>query len=212
MKIAVLNEVSACARNRDILFALEAHAQITVLNLGMAHPDEQPQLTYLQTGIMAGVLLGVGACDLVVGGCGTGQGFLNAALQFPGVCCGLVETPLDAWLFTQINGGNCISLALNKGYGWAGDINLTYIVRELLADPPGRGYPLERARSQRESRDALGGISRAAHRALPDILSSLDRTLLSPIAQSERFMAHLEGDERARRLADIIRGRRVELT
>ena len=206
MKIAVLNEVSACARNLDILAALEAHAQVEVHNLGMARPDEQPQLTYLQTGIMAGVLLGAGACDMVVGGCGTGQGFLNAALQFPGVCCGLIETPLDAWLFTQINGGNCVSLALNKGYGWAGDINLKYIVRELLADPPGRGYPPERAQSQRESREALAGIAHAAHRALPDILSALDRGLLSPIARSERFMAQLEGDECTRRLADIIRG------
>ena len=25
---------------------------------------------------------------------------------------------MDAWLFAQINGGNCISLSLNKGYRW----------------------------------------------------------------------------------------------
>lgn len=41
--------------------------------------------------------------------------------------CGLIQSPLDAWLFGQINGGNCISLALNFGYGWATDINLWFV-------------------------------------------------------------------------------------
>ncbi len=42
-------------------------------------------------------------------------------MQYPGVSCGLIADPLDAWLFSMINAGNCISLALNKGYGWAGE-------------------------------------------------------------------------------------------
>ena len=48
-------------------------------------------------------------------------------MQYPGVFCGHIMTPLDAWLFRQINGGNCISLALNQGYGWAADVNLKFI-------------------------------------------------------------------------------------
>ncbi|MGN0203525.1 MAG: RpiB/LacA/LacB family sugar-phosphate isomerase, partial [Coprococcus sp.] len=148
MRIAVINEVSASLKNADIIHALESTTDAEILNVGMKNPEQQPQLTYIHTSYMAAILLNTGACDFVVGGCGTGQGFLNAVLQFPNVFCGLITEPLDAWLFSQINGGNCISLPLNKGYGWAGDINLKYVFEKLFADPSGQGYPLERAESQ----------------------------------------------------------------
>lgn len=189
MRVAVINEVSACGKNPDILSALSEFEGITVLNAGMSRPDEEPSLTYIHTGLMAGLLLNAGACDLVVGGCGTGQGFLNSALQYPEVVCGLIESPLDAWLFSQINGGNCVSLALNKGYGWAGDINLRLIFRELFRDAPGTGYPPARAASQRESREALRRVSAAAHRPMEEILTKLDPAILETVGRSERFRA-----------------------
>ena len=120
MKIAVISEVSAVAKNPDIVAALEGRGH-EIFNVGMKTADEKPELTYIQTGLLAGLLLGTNRVDLVVGGCGTGQGFLNSSLQYPGVMCGLIANDLDAWLFGQINGGNCISLALLVGYGWAGD-------------------------------------------------------------------------------------------
>lgn len=187
MRVAVLNEVSACGKNPDILSALSEFTEFTVVNAGMSRPDEEPSLTYIHTGLMAGLLLNAGACDLVVGGCGTGQGFLNSALQYPGVVCGLVESPLDAWLFSQINGGNCVSLALNKGYGWAGDVNLRLIFRELFRDTPGMGYPPARAAAQRESREALRRVSAATHRPMDEILAALDPAILETVGRSERF-------------------------
>ena len=114
MKIAIINEVSASPRNGDIIRALEQTTDARLLNVGMKNPDQLPQLSYIHTSYMGAMLLNSGACDFVVGGCGTGQGFINAILQFPGVFCGLIYEPLDAWLFSQINGGNCVSLALNK--------------------------------------------------------------------------------------------------
>ena len=189
MRVAVINEVSACGKNPDILSALSEFPGITVINAGMARTDEEPSLTYIHTGLMAGLLLNAGACDLVVGGCGTGQGFLNSALQYPGIVCGLIESPLDAWLFSQINDGNCISLALNKGYGWAGDINLRLIFRELFRDAPGSGYPTTRAASQRESREALRRVSAAAHRPMDEILAALDPVMIEAVGRSERFQA-----------------------
>jgi len=189
MRVAVINEISASAKNPDILAALSEFPGITVLNVGMARPDEEPALTYIHTGLMAALLLNAGACDLVVGGCGTGQGFLNSALQYPGVVCGLIETPLDAWLFSQINAGNCVSLALNKGYGWAGDLNLRLIFRELFRDVPGSGYPPVRAASQRESREMLRRICAAAHRPMGEILANLDPAILETVGRSERFVA-----------------------
>ena len=192
MRIAVLNEVSASPKNADILAALAEFSEHTVYNVGMASPEDKPELTYIQTGLMAALLLGAGACDLAIGGCGTGQGFLNSVLQYPGVTCGLLIEPLDAWLFSQINAGNCVSLALNKGYGWAGDLNLKLLFRELFRDPPGTGYPPHRSESQAESRRKLKKISLATHRSLLEILEGLDREIQLPLCESKAFLALLD--------------------
>ena len=188
MRIAVINEVSARARNADILLALAEHAEHAVYNVGMRAEGEEPELTYIHTGLMAAMLINCGACDLVVGGCGTGQGFLNSVMQYPGIVCGLIVDPLDAWLFSQINAGNCISLALNKGYGWAGERNLKLLFRELLRDEPGAGYPPQRSESQAASRARLRAISLAAHRPLIEILEALDAELIRPLKQYTAFL------------------------
>lgn len=191
MKIAVINEVSASHRNAEIVKAINESVDAQVINFGMTDPKEEPQMTYIQTSYMAAILLGTGACDFVVSGCGTGQGFLNAVMQFPGVTCGLIIDPLDAWLFSQINGGNCVSLPLNKGYGWAADINLKYIFEKLFADAPGQGYPPARAESQAASRKILSDLSQMAHKSLPEILKKTDPDLLKPIVANDRFMEEI---------------------
>ncbi|MCL1952842.1 MAG: RpiB/LacA/LacB family sugar-phosphate isomerase [Oscillospiraceae bacterium] len=189
MRIAVINEFSACAKNGDILAALEAAVPgAQIMNVGMSDPAQEPALVYIHTGLITGILLGAGWCDFAVGGCGTGQGYLISAMQYPGVFCGLVLDPLDAWLFSQINGGNCVSLALNKGYGWAGDINLRYLFDKLFCDPAGRGYPLARAESQAQSRATLQAISMQTHRPLAEILTDIPDEIWVPILQHKPFM------------------------
>ena len=123
MKVAVINEVSCAARNRDILDALEGYGH-EVLNIGMKGLNNEPVLTFIETGLLSALALNLQIADFVIGGCGTGQGYVNSALLYPGVACGHLLTPLDAWMFIQINSGNCISLALNEGYGWGSDQNL----------------------------------------------------------------------------------------
>ena len=108
MKIAVINETSAADRNADILAALEGRGH-ELINPGMRKNGEKPELQYIHTGLMAAILLNLKRVDLVVGGCGTGQGFMNSVMQYPGVFCGHILNPLDAWLFAQINDGNCMS-------------------------------------------------------------------------------------------------------
>lgn len=179
MNIAVINETSAADRNADILAALEGYGH-TLLNVGMKKSGEKPELTYMHTGLLAALMLNSGAADLVVGGCGTGQGFLNSAMQYPGVFCGLITGPLDAWLFTQINGGNCISLALNQGYGWAADINLRFIFERLFSVERGSGYPPHRRESQAQSRHLLTEVNRQTHRKMAEILPALPEAVLRP--------------------------------
>jgi len=187
MRIAVINEVSASHRNADIIAALSKFDH-TIYNVGMTNPDKGPELTYIHTGLMAGILLNMEAVDLVVGGCGTGQGFLNSVMQYPKVFCGLISDPLDAWLFSQINGGNCISLPLNKGYGWAADINLQFIFEKLFDCEMGAGYPEHRKESQRISRDKLKKISKYTHKEIDEILKSTDQEVLAQLEQVEPFM------------------------
>ncbi len=187
MKIAVINEVSASHRNADIIAALSRFDH-RIYNLGMTDPEQTPELTYIHTGLMAAMLLNTEAVDLVVGGCGTGQGFLNSAMQYPGVFCGLISEPLDAWLFSQINGGNCISLPLNKGYGWAADVNLLFLFEKLFEPERGAGYPEHRKESQQISREKLKNISQNSHKKMEEILASTDREILARLGRSERFL------------------------
>ena len=172
MRIAVINEVSASDKNADIIEALKPF-QHEVINLGMKNGSDVPELTYIHTGLLAALLLHTKRVDYVVGGCGTGQGFLISIMQYPGVICGLINTPLDAWLFTQINGGNCISLRLNQGYGWASNENLKFIFEKLFSVESGCGYPDYRKESQQQSLKTLKMVSEKSHCRFEEILQKL---------------------------------------
>jgi ribose 5-phosphate isomerase RpiB len=191
MRIAVLNETSAADRNADILAALDGLGH-DVINAGMKKSGEKPELSYIHTGLMAAVLLNSGTVDFVVGGCGTGQGFLNSVMQYPGITCGHIVTPLDAWLFTQINGGNCVSLMLNQGYGWAGEVNLRFIFEKLFSVEPGAGYPSHRREPQRESRELLGRLNLVTHLSMQQILAELPDEVVMPVARYPGFMELME--------------------
>lgn len=180
MKIAVISEVSAVNRNPDIMAALDNRGY-EIINVGMKDPDGKPQLTYIHTGLIAAILLNLKKVDFVVGGCGTGQGFSSSCMQYPGVFCGLLLNPLDAWLFTQINGGNCISLALTVGYGWASDVNLKFIIDKFFSVKRGGGYPEHRVESQKESRQNLEIISELVHRPFYEIIEIIPDNIISPV-------------------------------
>jgi ribose 5-phosphate isomerase RpiB len=179
MRIAVVCETSSADKNADILAALDGRGH-QVINAGMKKSGEEPQLLYTHTGLITAILLNLGRVDFVVGGCGTGQGYLNSVMQYPGVFCGHVLTPVDAWLFTLINGGNCISLALNQGYGWAGDVNLRFIFDRVFSVERGAGYPPTRREPQARARAALEQISATTHRTFADIIANMPEEIIGP--------------------------------
>ncbi len=180
MRIAVINETSAADRNADILAALDGRGH-EIINAGMKKNGEKPELQYIHTGLLAAILLNLKRVDLVVGGCGTGLGFLNSVMQYPGVVCGHILNDLDAWLFAQINAGNCISLALNQGYGWAANVNLKFIFDRFFSVEVGQGYPPHRREPQAQSRRTLEVISQVAHRPLKDIIVALPDDVVNPV-------------------------------
>jgi ribose 5-phosphate isomerase RpiB len=195
MRIAVINEISAADKNADIVKALAGRGH-EVLNLGNTSSSDSPGLLYIHTGLMSALLLNLRAVDFVVGGCGTGLGYLNAVMQYPGVFCGHLLNPLDAFLFARINAGNCVSLALNQGYGWAGDVNLRLMFDNLFTPEAGSGYPPYRAEPQRQARELLAQVSQVAHRSMAEILRSLPENVVQPALTFRAFRPVLEDSAR----------------
>lgn len=188
MKVAVTTEVSTSSRNPAIMHALEGRG-LEVYNVAMTGAEDEPELSYIHTSFMTAFLLEIGAVDLVIGGCGTGEGYAISTNMYPGIYCGLIYDPLEAWLFPQINAGKAISLALNKEYGWAGDENLRFIFDALFSAPIGRGYPEYRCEPQKEFREKLDNVSKATHRdSLAEIMRHLDKSIFEQCAKSRNFM------------------------
>jgi len=178
MKIAVITEGSTKFNNADVVRVLEELGH-EVVNLGMKDIEGEPDLTYLETSFLSALVLQLEAVEFVVGGCGTGQGYMNAVLQYPGVACGLLTDPVEAWLFSQVNAGNCVSLQLNKGYGKVnGDINLRFMFEKLFNDTYGQGYPAVRGAIQKGARKKLEAISTATHYSMKEILNRMDRSVI----------------------------------
>ena len=194
MKIGVVNEKSSCDKNQVILSSLKEMG-LNAVNIGMTC-ESDPELTYIHTGLISALVLNMGYVDYVVGGCGTGIGFMNSVAQYPGVICGHVTNPLDAWLFTRINGGNCVSLALNQGFGWAGEINLKFILEKLFDVPSehGTGYPVSRQVSQKLSRETLTQISTITHHPFHTIVSQLPEEIIQPILYFPSFLNILDSE------------------
>ncbi len=178
MTIAVINETSSADKNAAVVTALEGRGH-KIVNAGMTKNGALPELTYIHTGFLTALLLNAGRVDFVVGGCGTGQGYLNSAMQYPGVFCGHILDSLDAWLFAQINGGNAVALALNQGYGWAADVNLNFIFDRFFSVERGCGYPSHRKESQAQSRKNLSDLSILGHRPFPEIVMKMPEDILN---------------------------------
>lgn len=174
MKIALVMEWSTSERNETVYRVLKEVAERnghTVVNYGQFGPDDHRQ-TYNQNAVLISAILNSGAADMVVTGCGTGEGALLAANSMPGVLCGLVVDPADSYLYTQINGGNCISLPFAKGWGWAAEVNLEYVFDKLFAKKPGGGYPPAAAASEQNNARLLNKLKAVSHSDIITVLKS----------------------------------------
>lgn len=190
MKIALINENSQAAKNELIYTTLKAVVEPMgheVFNYGMYSAEDPNYLTYVQNGILAAVLLNSGAADFVVTGCGTGAGAMLACNSFPNVLCGHIQSPLDAYLFSQVNDGNCVSLPFAQHFGWGSELNLTYIFEKLFCEPGGGGYPKERVIPEQRNKKILDEVKKVTHRDMVSILKELDRELVLGALGGERF-------------------------
>ena len=172
MKIALINENSQAAKNGIIEATLKKVVEPMgheVVNYGMYAADDAAQLTYVQCGILAAILLNSGAADYVITGCGTGEGAMLALNSFPGVICGHVEDPVDAYTFAHVNDGNAVAMPFAKGFGH------------------GQGYPKERVEPEQRNKKILDGVRAAAFKPLIECLKSIDQDLLKGAVAGEKF-------------------------
>lgn len=190
MRIALINENSQAAKNALILEALRGVVEPmghTVDNYGMYTAQDEAQLTYVQVGILGAILLGSGAADYVVTGCGTGEGAMLAMNSFPGVICGHVEDPVDAYTFAHVNDGNAVALPFAKGFGWGGELNLTYIFEKLFGFGHGQGYPKERVVPEQRNKKILDAVRAQTLRPLTECLQRIDQALVRGAVAGEQF-------------------------
>lgn len=190
MKIALMNEFSQASKNSTVLEQLKevvlplGHE---VYNTGMSADGDNPYLTYIHLGIQAAILLNSKAVDFVVTGCGTGQGANISLNNYPGVVCGLVVDPTDAFLFNQINNGNAMSLPYAKGFGWGGELNVKYIFEKAFLSERGMGYPPERKESQNKNVKILNEVKSRINKDIISALKSLDEEYVKVAISGERF-------------------------
>lgn len=208
MRIALINENSQAAKNAVIEHALKKVVEpmgFTVDNYGMYTAEDEVQLTYVQVGILAAVLLNSGAADYVITGCGTGEGAMLACNSFPGVICGHVEDPLDAYTFAQINDGNAIAIPFAKGFGWGGDLNLEYIFEKLFCEESGQGYPRERAVPEQRNKRILDEVKKITYQDICTILKNLDQDLVKGALAGEHFQEYFFANCKSDKIAACVK-------
>jgi len=190
MKIALINENSQAAKNgiiHDALTSVVEPMGHEVHNYGMYTADDAAQITYPMVGLLTGILINSGAADFVITGCGTGSGSMLAANAMPGVFCGLVIDPTDAFLFAQINDGNAVAMPYAKGFGWAAELNLQDCYRKLFEGESGVGYPKERAAIMAKNRSVVADLKKASCHDMLTVLGNVDQDLLKSAIAGEKF-------------------------
>ncbi len=208
MRIALINENSQAAKNaliEETLKKVVLPMGHTVDNYGMYSAEDKEQLTYVQIGILSAILLNSGAADLVITGCGTGEGAMLACNAFPGVLCGHVVDPTDAYQFTQVNNGNAIALPFAKGWGWGCELNLQYVFEKLFVSEWGLGYPRERAVPEQRNKKILDEVKKVTHNDIVYILEHLDRDLVKGAVAGPRFRELFFANAKDARIVDCVK-------
>lgn len=191
MKIAVVHGSSVKNKNEILYNAIKLAApEAEVVNLGVTAEDDI-EISYVETSLLVAMLLQSKAVDFVVTGCSSGQGMMLACNNWPGVVCGYLPTPQDAFLFGRINSGNAASLPLGLGYGWCGEINLQCTLQKLFEGEFGCGYPKESA--ERKQRDAklVKGLGLLSRRTSLDVLKDLDPIFLKNVLANTRAVDYI---------------------
>ena len=209
MKIALINENSQAPKNALVYETLKSVVEPMgheVFNYGRYGAEDPVEKTYVQAGLEAAILLNSGAADFVITGCGTGAGAMLAANSFPGVMCGWGNSPLEAFLFSQVNAGNAFSMPFNMGFGWGAELNLKYTFEKLFGSPMGGGYPEEWAAAEKRNREILKNVKKITHTGMIDILKNIDQDFLKETIAEPRFKDLFFANCQDQEIAEYLKG------
>ena len=191
MKIGIIQASSQAGKNKLIFDTVKKYAAGSeIINFGCTE-DEPDRYSYIEISVLAGMLLSSGAVDFIVTGCSSGQGMMLACNSFPGVLCGYAPTPMDAYLFAQINNGNAVSLPLGEEYTWAGYENFDATVAKLFSEPFGQGYPKGEAARKLRDTELLKQIRRSSQRTAVELLESLDGDFVRSILRKQNVIGYI---------------------
>lgn len=203
MKIGLITENSQASKNEIIYNSLKRSTNYEIINFGMK--ENENNLTYVQIGLLGAILLNTKCVDFIVTGCGTGEGAMMSMNSFPNVTCGLIETPLDAYLFSQINAGNAISMPYAKGFGWGSELKLDYIFEKLFSSPFGGGYPKERVEPEQRNKRILDEVKTITHRPLIEILKNIDKKFLYETINREQFKNYFFDNSKDEEITEFLK-------
>ena len=191
MKIGVIQASSQTDKNKLLFDLVKKYAPDSdVINFGCKE-GEKYRYSYVEISVLIGLLLSSRAVDFVVTGCSSGQGMMLACNSMPGVLCGYAPTPMDAYLFVQINNGNAVSLPLGEEYTWAGYNNCEATIAKLFSEPFGQGYP--KADAERKLKDTLmlKKIRERSQVKTIDLLKTLDKPFLKKIMCKQDVICYI---------------------
>ena len=189
MRVAVIQGTSRKNMNALLFESVKKAVQSSdeVLNFGIFE-DEDEQYSYVEIAMLISLLIESEAVDFVVTGCSSGQGMMLACNSLPGLLCGYIENPQDAFLFGRINGGNVASLPLGLNFGWQGQLNLQYTLDKLFYGEFGIGYPKHEAARKRAEASALKNLNRLTKRNWEELLDQIPKDSLDKLLQRKIVM------------------------
>ena len=133
------------------------------------------------------------------------EGNSRCSFQHPGVLCGHVVDPTDAYQFTQVNNGNAIAMPFAKGWGWGCELNLRYVFEKLFAEEWGGGYPKERAVPEQRNKKILDEVKKVTHTDMVYILENLDPDLVRGAFSGEHFAEYFFANAKDARIVAAVR-------
>ena len=181
MTIGVIQASSQAQKNSLLFNMVKRYApDSVVVNFGCKENEEE-KYSYIEISLLTGLLLASGSVDFIVTGCSSGQGMMLACNNMPGVLCGYAPSPMDAYLFAQINNGNAISVPLGEDYTYTGIDNLERTIEKLFSEPFGQGYPKGQEERKLKDTSLLKNIREKSQVRTIELMQSLDTVIVDKI-------------------------------
>ncbi len=204
MKIGVIQASSQTDKNGILYEATKQYArEHETVNFGCFRGEDK-KYSYIEISIEIGLLLASKAVDFIVTGCSSGQGMMLACNNIPGVICGYAPTPMDAYLFAQINNGNAISLPLGEDYTYSGRDNCRQTIERLFSEPFGQGYPKEEANRKIKDTELLKDIRAKSQIDFISLLEKLDNNLIEKVLEKNDVVGYVLTKGSNRKIIDWI--------